>query len=44
VLLICLSGYLRYRAPRRHAPSLEEQKRTIAEQMELAALRRQQRA
>ena len=44
VLLVCLSGYLRYRAPRRRTPSLEEQKRVIAEQMELAALRRQQRA
>jgi hypothetical protein len=44
VLLVCLSGYLRYRAPRRRTPSLEEQKRAIAEHMELAALRRQQRA
>jgi hypothetical protein len=43
VLLVCLSGYLRYRAPRRRVPSLEEQKRAIAEQMELAALRRQAR-
>jgi hypothetical protein len=43
VLLVCLSGYLRYRAPRRRVPSLEEQKQAIQEQMELAALKRQQR-
>jgi len=43
VLLVCLSGYLRYRAPRRRAPSLDEQKQVIQEQMELAALKRQQR-
>src|SRR5262245_29766549 len=43
VLLVCLSGYLRYRAPRRRVQSLEERKRAIAEQMELAALRRQAR-
>src|SRR5215472_6489781 len=43
VLLVCLSGYLRYRAPRRRVQSLEEQKRAIQEQMELAALRRQAR-
>src|SRR5258706_406551 len=43
VLLVCLSGYLRYRAPRRRVRSLDEQKRAIQEQMELAALKRQQR-
>jgi hypothetical protein len=42
-LLVCLSGYLRYRAPRRRVRSLDEQKQAIAEQMELAALRRQAR-
>jgi len=43
VLLVCLSGYLRYRAPRRRVQSLDEQKQAIREQMELAALKRQQR-
>jgi hypothetical protein len=43
VLLVCLSGYLRYRAPRRHVQSLDAQKQAIQEQMELAALKRQQR-
>jgi hypothetical protein len=42
VLLVCLSGYLRYRAPRRRVRSLDEQKQAIQEQMELAALKRQQ--
>jgi hypothetical protein len=45
VLLVCLSGYLRYRAPRKEAPaSLEERKRAIEEQMELDALKARQRA
>jgi hypothetical protein len=44
VLLVCLSGYLRYRAPRQRQRSLEERKRAIQEQMELDALRQQQRA
>src|SRR5215469_3845117 len=44
VLLVCLSGYLRYRAPRKDARSLEERKRAIQEQMELEALKAQQRA
>ena len=44
VLLVCLSGYLRYRAPRRAARSLDEQKRAMQEQMELEALKRQRRA
>ena len=44
VLLVCLSGYLRYRAPRKQARSLDEQKRAIQEQMELEALKRQRRA
>jgi hypothetical protein len=44
VLLVCLSGYLRYRAPRKQAQSLDERKRAIEEQMELEALRQQQRA
>src|SRR5262245_57548256 len=43
MLLVCLSGYLRYRTPRRRTQSLQEQKRAIAERMELAALRRQAR-
>src|SRR5258708_2558544 len=43
VLLVCLSGYLRYRAPRRRVQSLDDQKQVIREQMELAALKRQQR-
>jgi hypothetical protein len=43
VLLVCLSGYLRYRAPCKPAQSLEERKRAIAEQMELDALRQQRR-
>lgn len=44
VLLVCLSGYLRYRAPRKQARSLDERKRAIQEQMELEALKQQQRA
>ena len=44
VLLVCLSGYLRYRAPRQSKHSLEERKRAIREQMELAQLKREQRA
>jgi hypothetical protein len=43
VLLVCLSGYLRYRAPRHDARSLEQRKRAIQEQMELDALKAQQR-
>jgi hypothetical protein len=43
VLLVCLSGYLRYRAPRRRVQTLEERKRAIQEHMELATLRRQAR-
>jgi hypothetical protein len=44
VLLVCLSGYLRYRAPRNDTRSLEEKKRALQEQMELDALKAQQRA
>jgi hypothetical protein len=44
VLLVCLSGYLRYRAPRKQVLSLEERKRAIEEQMELDALKTKQRA
>jgi hypothetical protein len=44
VLLVCLSGYLRYRAPRKQVLSLEERKRAIEDQMELDALRAKQRA
>src|SRR5215469_12435528 len=44
VLLVCLSGYLRYRAPRKQNVSLEDRKRSIEEQMELDALRAKQRA
>lgn len=44
VLLVCLSGYLRYRAPRKRMQSLDERKLAIQEAMELAALRQQQRA
>jgi hypothetical protein len=43
VLLVCLSGYLRYRAPRRQVLSLEDRKRAIEEQMELDALKAKQR-
>jgi len=43
VLLVCLSGYLRYRAPRKQLLSLEERKRAIEEQMELDALKAKQR-
>lgn len=43
VLLVCLSGYLRYRAPRHDARTLDEKKRAIQEQMELDALKQQQR-
>jgi hypothetical protein len=44
VFLVCLSGYLRYRAPRKETATLDEKKRAIQEQMELAALKQQQRA
>ncbi len=44
MLLVCLSGYLRYRAPRKQVLSLEERKRAIQEQMELDALKAKQRA
>ncbi|PWT76123.1 MAG: hypothetical protein C5B60_04430, partial [Chloroflexi bacterium] len=43
VLLVCLSGYLRYRAPRKQVLSLEERKRAIEEQIELDALKARQR-
>src|SRR5260370_32796935 len=43
VLLGCLSGHLRYRAPRQRARSLDVQRQEIQEQMELAALNLQQR-
>ena len=44
VLLVCLSGYLRYRAPRQRRRSLDERKRALQEQMELDALKQRQRA
>jgi hypothetical protein len=44
VLLVCLSGYLRYRAPRKRVQSLDERKQAIQEAMELATLKQQQRA
>jgi hypothetical protein len=44
VLLVCLSGYLRYRAPHKPAQSLEERKQAIQEQMELDTLNQQRRA
>jgi hypothetical protein len=44
VLLVCLSGYLRYRAPHTATRSLDEQKQAIQEHMELDALKRQRRA
>lgn len=44
VLLVCLSGYLRYRAPRKQTLSLEERTRAIEEQMTLDALKTRQRA
>jgi hypothetical protein len=43
VLLVCLSGYLHYPAPRHRVQSQEEQVRAIAEPIVLAALRRQAR-
>ena len=43
MLLVCLSGYLRYRAPRKQVLSLEERKQAIQDQMELDALKVQQR-
>src|SRR5260221_785371 len=43
VLLVCLSGYLAYPAPRRRAPSLDERKQAVHGQMGPAALQRQQR-
>jgi hypothetical protein len=43
VLLVCLSGYLRYRAPRKQLLSLEERKRAIEDQIELDALKAKQR-
>jgi hypothetical protein len=44
VFLVCLSGYLRYRAPRQDTRTLEEKKRELREQMELEALRQEQRS
>jgi len=44
VLLVCLSGYLRYRAPRKQTLTLEERTRAIEEQMVLDALKARQRA
>jgi hypothetical protein len=44
VFLVCLSGYLRYRAPRADTRTLEEKKLDLREQMELEALRQEQRA
>ena len=44
VFLVCLSGYLRYQAPRKHQVSLEEQKRALQEQMELDAIKRKAQA
>src|SRR5215469_6305389 len=44
VLLVCLSGYLRYRAPRKQTLSLEQRKQAIQDQMELDALKARQRA
>jgi hypothetical protein len=43
VLLVCLSGYLRYRAPRQQHQSLAARKQAIQEAMELSALKQQQR-
>jgi hypothetical protein len=43
VLLVCLSGYLRYRAPRKQMLSLQERKRAIEEQIELDALKAKHR-
>lgn len=43
VLLVCLSGYLRYRAPRKQTQSLEERRRAIEEQMKLDVLKTRQR-
>jgi hypothetical protein len=44
VLLVCLSGYLRYRAPRKRAQTLDERKQAIEEQMVLDELKTRQRA
>src|SRR5215472_14936812 len=43
VLLVCLSGYLRYRAPRKQTLTLEQRKQAIKDQMELDGLKAQQR-
>jgi hypothetical protein len=43
VLLVCLSGYLRYRAPRKRTTSLEERKQLLREQLELDALKAEPR-
>jgi hypothetical protein len=44
VFLVCLSGYLRYQAPRKHTMSLDAQKQVIQEQMQLDAMKREARA
>jgi hypothetical protein len=44
VLLVCLSGYLRYRAPRKPTKSLEERKQRLRERLELDALKAELRA
>jgi len=44
VFLVCLSAFLRYRAPVRDTRTLAEKKRQLAEQMELDALKTQARA
>ena len=44
VFLVCLSGYLRYRAPRQDTRTLAEKRQALHDQMELEALRQQQQA
>jgi len=44
VFLVCLSRYLRYRAPRKDMRSLDEKKRELSEQMELDALKQKHQA
>ncbi len=44
VFLVCLSGYLRYRAPRQDTRTLAQKKQAMQEAMELETLRQQQRA
>jgi len=43
VFLVCLSGYLRYRAPQQDTRTLAQKKQALQDAMEIEALRQQQR-